>query len=442
MSLKRIEDWITHTNSLINPQIALQPPKRKFADDTTTTTAIGMSSPPPTEDPRSDVEATPRAKSPSKRPRIDSPPASLHHESIADHDTPSLSASSVTGSTRTDTTGGSSRLRRKRSPVKNMSDLRLADRPVVLTTLQRPDQLPSDVVGLVTVARAIRQGSNIIPRQVEQQAQSCMTIIDDLVSDSSFYGAEEWARSHGLQPWDASEELRLLKRTVTRTQECELENWSEAAWNARIHEPILDFVLECFSGSIRHFDVTRAPINKPYLSRHISGVDMQSKMVDFCICLAGDDIVAASQSRLKTASDSNSINHTSYQPIRDRPIAISIETKTLEGSSQEAKAQLSIWASAHLKRLRSLAGKSSTKTTHAVGITLPVLSTSGGDWTLLFVKDGINGVEVIETISVGNTKSLVGSYKLVSVLRQLGIWVQTTFRPWALENLLASTQIK
>ncbi|RSL71283.1 hypothetical protein CEP53_001562 [Fusarium sp. AF-6] len=169
---------------------------------------------------------------------------------------------------------------------------------------------------------------------------------------------------------------------------------------------------------------------------------MQSKMIDFCICLAGDDIVAASQSRLMTASDSNSINHTSYQPIRDRPIAISIETKTLEGSSQEAKAQLSIWASAHLKRLRSLAGKSSTKTTHAVGITLPVLSTSGGDWTLLFVKDGINGVEGIETISVGNTKSLVGSYKLMSVLRQLGIWVQATFRPWALENLLASTQIK
>ncbi|RSL71282.1 hypothetical protein CEP53_001563 [Fusarium sp. AF-6] len=99
-----------------------------------------------------------------------------------------------------------------------MSDLRLADRPVVLTTLKRPDQLPSDVVGLVTVARVIRQGSNIIPRQVEQQAQSCMTIVDDLVSDSSFYDAEEWARSHGLQPWDASEELRLLKRTVTRTQ--------------------------------------------------------------------------------------------------------------------------------------------------------------------------------------------------------------------------------
>ena len=323
-----------------------------------------------------------------------------------------------------------------------MSDLRLADRPVVLTTLQRPDQLPSDVVGLVTVARAIRQGSNIIPKQVEQQSQSRMTIVDDLVSGSSFYDAEEWARSHGLEPWDASKELELLSRTVARTQECELENWSEAAWNARIHEPILDFVLECFAGSIRHFDVTRAPINKPYLSRHISGVDMQSKMVDFCICLAGDDIVAASQRRLKTASDSNSINHTSYQPIRDRPIAISIETKTLEGSSQEAKAQLSIWASAHLKRLRSLAGKSSAKTSHAVGITLPVLSTSGGDWTLLFVKDGISGVEVIETLSVGNTKSLVGSYKLVSVLRQLGLWVQTTFRPWAMENLLASAQVK
>ncbi|KAL6362264.1 hypothetical protein LRP88_04342 [Fusarium phalaenopsidis] len=421
MGFERIEDWIAHTNSLISPQIALQPPKRKFADDTA---AIGMSSPPPTEDLRSDVEATPRAKSPSERPRIDSPSASFHHESIADHDTPSLSASSVTGSTRTDTTGGSSRLRRKRSPVKNMSDLRLADRPVVLTILQRPDQLPSDVVGLVTLARAIRQGSNIIPSL-----------------GFKFLRRERVGALARIGAMDASKELELLSRTGTRTQECELENWSEAAWNARIHEPILDFVLECFAGSIRHFDVTRAPINKPYLSRHISGVDMQSKMVDFCICLAGDDIITASQRRLKTASDSNSINHRSYQPIRDRPIAISIETKTLEGSSQEAKAQLSIWASAHLKRLRSLAGKSSANTSHAVGITLPALSITGGDWTLLFVKDGISGVEVIETLSVGNTKSLVGSYKLVSVLRQLGLWVQTTFRPWAMENLLASAQV-
>ncbi|KAH7143420.1 hypothetical protein EDB81DRAFT_652809 [Dactylonectria macrodidyma] len=146
--------------------------------------------------------------------------------------------------------------------------------------------------------------------------------------------------------------------------------------------------------------------------------------------------MVAVQQRLKTANDFGSINHTSYQPVRDRPIAVSIETKTPEGSNQEAKAQLLAWTTAHLKRLRSLAGTSHSS--FAVDVTLPMISIRGGDWTLLFARDQPDGVDLIETFSVGSTKSLVSCYKVTAFLRHLGIWVQTVYREWILKNTLAA----
>ncbi|KAK7398601.1 hypothetical protein QQX98_012010 [Neonectria punicea] len=59
--------------------------------------------------------------------------------------------------------------------------------------------------------------------------------------------------------------------------------------------------------------------------------------------------------RLKKAGDCYSINHGTYQPRRYRPIAISIETKTPDGSGQEAKTQVSVWAAAYMDRRRWLA---------------------------------------------------------------------------------------
>ncbi|KAJ3453584.1 hypothetical protein MRS44_017831 [Fusarium solani] len=105
--------------------------------------------------------------------------------------------------------------------------------------------------------------------------------------------------------------------------------------------------------NLSHWDVTRATINKLYLGKHRSGVDLQAKLVDFCITLSGPTVRDV-HNRLATANDPYSINHSSTSPLRYQPIAISIETNVRAGSEQESKAQLAVWATSHLKRLRLL----------------------------------------------------------------------------------------
>jgi hypothetical protein len=51
----------------------------------------------------------------------------------------------------------------------------------------------------------------------------------------------------------------------------------------------------------------------------------------------------------------HSVNHTSYVSLRHRPIAVSIETKTISRPEEEARVQLAIWVAAQLERIRSLA---------------------------------------------------------------------------------------
>jgi len=63
------------------------------------------------------------------------------------------------------------------------------------------------------------------------------------------------------------------------------------------------------------------------------------------------------------------------------PFAISIETKTLDASQEEAKIQLGMWAAAQFNRLRMLVD------TNTVLPTLPLLSVSGPEWYLHFACD-------------------------------------------------------
>ncbi|KAH7147171.1 hypothetical protein B0J13DRAFT_429624, partial [Dactylonectria estremocensis] len=118
----------------------------------------------------------------------------------------------------------------------------------------------------------------------------------------------------------------------------------------------------------------------------------------------------------------------SYEPVRDRPISVNIETKTPRSSSKESEAQLSVRTLGHLKRLRSLACTSSSRL--SIDVTIPVIYVCGGDWELYFVRDWIEKMELIEIFSIGDTRTLVGCYKVAAFLWDLGVWIQTVYRKW------------
>ncbi|KAL6416288.1 hypothetical protein AUP68_00505 [Ilyonectria robusta] len=156
-------------------------------------------------------------------------------------------------------------------------------------------------------------------------------------------------------------------------------------------------------------------------------------MVDFCITLDGEAIKDRVIMQLKMSNQS-SISHAEYRPLRFRPIAASIETKTPAGSTETARAQLAVWASSHIARLRELAATSDKAS--ELDISLPLISIQGAAWDLFFAVDHANSVEIVRIGPIGNTMSIMSCYKLLAVLRWLTVWINGTFREWMVKNAL------
>lgn len=129
-----------------------------------------------------------------------------------------------------------------------------------------------------------------------------------------------------------------------------------------------------------YLNSTTARIQPPKLiPRHVSGQLVESKMVDYAIYLSPDkDMATRIISILRIQpKDSQSINQTMYDSLRQRPIAISIETKIPDASEEDGKVQLAIWVSAQFARLRSLVKMSTSPMTEIM--TLPLLYVAGAD---------------------------------------------------------------
>lgn len=112
-------------------------------------------------------------------------------------------------------------------------------------------------------------------------------------------------------------------------------------------------------------------------------------MVDYAICLEIDQseplfdrMRAALQSE---STESQYINHTSFEPVRFRPIAVSIETK-IAGNEAEATTQLLVWMLAHFKRLRKIMQHSGVEPEMIV---LPLVHIQSHEWfiTLAVQRD-------------------------------------------------------
>ena len=112
-------------------------------------------------------------------------------------------------------------------------------------------------------------------------------------------------------------------------------------------------------------------------------------MVDYALCLEADR-TEPTFSRMLTAMELETpgclyINHTSFEPVRYRPIVVSIETK-VAGNENDATTQLSIWVVAHFKRLQKIMQRSGVVSEMPV---LPLINIQGNEWfTRLAIQKG------------------------------------------------------
>jgi hypothetical protein len=183
-------------------------------------------------------------------------------------------------------------------------------------------------------------------------------------------------------------------------------NFAEPHWNERIHSRILEAALEPQTiaeedRSVAFLNVTVAKIASGCMPAHVKGVDLEGKMVDYCVVLCDDEVQNAarsaisahlqSQSSLQSTSSQTvrSINQSEYAPLHLCPISVSIETKKSGGSEEQAQVQLSVWAMAQFRRIHQIFGPDRPG---PANITLPLLYVAGEEWRVLFAWEDEHGI--------------------------------------------------
>lgn len=187
------------------------------------------------------------------------------------------------------------------------------------------------------------------------------------------------------------------------------------------------------------------------------GLTSSSKMLDYALFIGDEE----SDSQVHDASPSqndrleqdiskfvrewsDSINHISYVALRHRPIFLGIETKTISRTEEEARVQLGIWVTAHIKRIWSLSSRLSVSEAGELKqaiqeMVFPLIYVQSAKWSLLFArpffKPDAQGDETLEIvvyhdISLGETSSIDGIYQLLQAFRVLRKWGDVVFRSW------------
>ena len=125
-------------------------------------------------------------------------------------------------------------------------------------------------------------------------------------------------------------------------------------------------------------------------------------------------------------SDAQSVNQTGYPPLQFAPIACNIKTKA-SAIQQDGELQLSVWTASWYQRITMLLPERIAQ--HGI-ITLPLLYIIGHDWKLSFASWRGERIEIIGSLVLGDTRTLLGSYTIISVLRKIGDWIRTDYRGW------------
>ncbi|KAF4986695.1 hypothetical protein FDECE_15821 [Fusarium decemcellulare] len=237
-----------------------------------------------------------------------------------------------------------------------------------------------------------------------------------------------------LGPTPPIEEVTKL---VKDAAEAQASRQNEAGWNMMVHWPLLDSAIY---GRRRQDQLvgfaccTTAKIIKEYLP-----TTSQAKMIDFGIYISleaenSSEVIDAVEN-LRRALPCNVINHTDFDCLRNRPLAVSIETKKRNSISPEAaEIQLGTWHAAQWKFLEDLV-KRSRGSFDGLPF-LPAVIVNGHEWSFAATtKEGQKTILWLEK-GFGSTSSSLGVFKVVWGLQRLAKWVREVYWPWYKTNAL------
>ncbi|KAJ3455705.1 hypothetical protein MRS44_017187 [Fusarium solani] len=397
---------------------------------------------------RTDPEATPRAsRDSSNRANTSTTATSVQYsKSLSDYQAV-FDRLSLTSS-RSSPSRQSSASKRSTSPLKNMASLReagieyddLKDNGALLG--DAGDELHQDLTD-------ITMSVGIYPAQI---CEDIHVAIERKHRIHQLHKNMDDPRSRQ----DLLHELSQLQEIKKLSRRCSRDMEGEAEWNNAVHSAVLRLAFGHDDSEIGWRYITNAKIDPRYLPTMSDGLTSSSKMVDFALFI-GDgqvdqlhDVSTSPSGRLdQTISHfitggSDSINHISYFALRHHPIFLGIETKTISRTEEEARVQLGIWVTAHVRRIWSLGSLTSASKASALRgvlqeMVFPLIYVQSAKWSLLFARPffrlDAKGSEVLHIviyhdISLGETSSIDGLYRLLQAFRIIRKWGGTVFRGW------------
>ncbi|RBQ67893.1 hypothetical protein FVER14953_13511 [Fusarium verticillioides] len=281
--------------------------------------------------------ATPISK---KRKTLGDVPPLAPHERVDDDDeeseqTPRAepSLSDERASQRTGSTGASG----ASSPTKALRALKYQDDGLDHVKLDVSDEtLPASLVELANDMQDIGNGEGVVPVYL-------MTLAQRQPAHGKFqpYRFDDDDKRY---PKTTHRQLKLgdVLQVVSDARDCDEYQADEAYWNNHVHTPLLNIIFRGTNPCPTQLDgftsCTIASILPEYKIHATAG-----KKVDYASFTNPEqDKLLPNATKLidkvcATATD-NSINHTSFQRLLDRPISFSIETK--RGAQTAQKAQL------------------------------------------------------------------------------------------------------
>ncbi|KAK9779605.1 putative PD-(D/E)XK nuclease-like domain-containing protein [Seiridium cardinale] len=230
-----------------------------------------------------------------------------------------------------------------------------------------------------------------------------------------------------------------------------------------------------FSASVG--DVLRSyTLSEPYGAAHISEVRdnlharSDSKKVDYVVVLDMQEdtplqkIISAlvtnatlQSQRLGYDTLPIHVNQTTYGPVAENPIAVSIYTMS-DSDTDDPLTQLGIWVAAWHKRMKTLWSARQfeildmgfhnigTRSQHAnqqtapmsslaeeqvlsdpLLVSLPLIVTQEHQWQIYFACDRGHSIDLYGPLNIGSTATILDAYTLLGSLQAVRRWIETDF---------------
>ncbi|KAG6354871.1 hypothetical protein INS49_003952 [Diaporthe citri] len=354
----------------------------------------------------------------------------------------------------------------KKSKPDSRSVLDQLQKPVQVYELPRKmadalAQLPPDIKWLYQEILLMENGQNI-PHEVSGAMAELIPVPSWCLREPD---PEEGAR--------AIEVFNTLTSILDKASQAQTYKRHEAAWYIHVHSPLLELVFDWRIPQHNEATEPRARV-EPVMSATIAGnsiplrrgdpnaplepacsvsldtellsdtsqesciyppsdwsmsqVRSHSAKVDFVVALDIPDEAQLRKTISWTIDDGwrRHINQTTYEPLKESPIAISFEMKT-EAGVGDSFAQLGIWAAAWHKRMYDLRERLVRAGPKPCLVSMPLVQVRGHQWNVFFACDRGTSIDVYGPLSLGSTDRITSIYNLLRSLEAMKRWVVGTY---------------